>query len=91
MPLDARTLNRPRLPDSAWISSVHTPVQFTTAPARTVTSRPSSTSRTVTPTTRSDSRWKPTTCVDERTTAPYWAAVRATVSVCRASSAWASK
>ncbi len=29
-PLDARTRNRPRCLDSAWISSVHTPVAFTT-------------------------------------------------------------
>ena len=34
-PLDARTRNRPRPPDSACISSVHTPVQLSTTPAAT--------------------------------------------------------
>src|SRR6476660_5432450 len=34
-PLDARTRNRPRCLDSAWISSVHTPVAFTTTWPRT--------------------------------------------------------
>ena len=48
-PFEARTRNRPRPPDSAWISSVHTPVQLSTTPARTVVSRPSSASRTRTP------------------------------------------
>ena len=48
-PLDARTRNRPRPPDSRWISSVHTPVQFSTTCARTSASRPSSQSRTRTP------------------------------------------
>ena len=55
--------------------------------AAIVASRPSSLSRAVTPTTRSDSRTNPIAWVDERTTAPNRAAVRTTVSVCRASSA----
>ena len=69
-PLEARTRKRPRPPDSACIESVHTPVQLITTPARTAVSRPSSASRTCTPTTRSDSRAKPTTGVDVRTVAP---------------------
>ncbi len=32
-PFEARTWNRPRPPDSAWTSSVHTPVQLSTTPA----------------------------------------------------------
>ena len=48
-PLDARTRNRPRPPDMAWISSVQTPVQLSTTPARMVAVRPSSVSRTSDP------------------------------------------
>ena len=69
-PLDARTRNRPRCLDSAWISSVHTPVALTTTWPRTSVTSPSSESRTRTPVTRSPSRSSATTCVDVRTTAP---------------------
>ena len=69
-PLDARTRNRPRCLDSAWISSVHTPVALTTTWPRTSVIAPSSESRTRTPVTRSPSRSSDTTWVDDRTTAP---------------------
>ena len=69
-PLDARTRNRPRCLDSAWISSVHTPVALTTTWPRTSVIAPSSESRTRTPVTRSPSRSSDTTWVDVRTTAP---------------------
>ena len=77
-PLDARTRNRPRPPDSRCSSSVHTPVELITTRPRTVVSSPVSTSRTVTPATRSASLTKPITWVEVRTTAPYSAAVLAT-------------
>ena len=69
-PLDARTRKRPRCLDSAWISSVHTPVALTTTCPCTSVTAPSSESRTRTPVTRSPSRSSATTCVDVRTTAP---------------------
>ena len=90
-PFDALTRNRPRVPAACCIWSVHTPVQLTTTEARTSASWPVSTSRTRTPATRSTSWRNSTTWVEVRTTAPYWAAVRPTIIVWRASSAWASK
>ena len=69
-PLDARTRNRPRWRDSAWISSVHTPVALMTTWPRTSVTAPFSESRTVTPTTRSPSVSSATTWVEVRTTAP---------------------
>ena len=90
-PFDAWTRMVGWLPDSRWMSSVHTPVQLTTAPARTAAVRPVSVSRTSAPTTRAPSRMRPVTSVELRTTAPWAAAVRATVSVWRASSVWASQ
>ena len=54
-PLDARTRNRPRPPDSRCSSSVQTPVELITTRALTSVSAPVSTSRTRTPATRSDS------------------------------------
>ncbi len=69
-PLDARTRNRPRCLDNAWISSVHTPVALTTTWPRTSVTAPFSESRTRTPVTRSPSRSSATTWVDVRTTAP---------------------
>lgn len=90
MPLEARTWNCPRSPTIACVSSVHTPVALTTWRARMSYVRPCSTSRTCTPTTRSPSRRKPVTVAREATCAPYPAAVRTSVMVCRASSTWAS-
>ncbi len=69
-PFEARTRNRPRCRDRAWISSVHTPVALITTCALTSVTEPSSESRTRTPETRSASRRNPTTWVDVRTTAP---------------------
>ncbi len=69
-PLDARTANLPRCLDSAWISSVHTPVALTTTWPCTSVTAPFSVSRTVTPMTRSPSRNSDTTWVEARTTAP---------------------
>ncbi|SKT69703.1 Uncharacterised protein [Mycobacteroides abscessus subsp. abscessus] len=69
-PLDAVTRKRPRVLDSAWISSVHTPVALMTTCPRTSVSAPLSVSRTSTPVTRSPSRSSETTCVEARTTAP---------------------
>ena len=70
-PLDARTRNRPRPPESRCSSSVQTPVELITTRARTSVSAPVSTSRTRTPATRSDSFRKPMTWVEVRITAPY--------------------
>ena len=70
MPLEARTLNWPRLPDSPSTSSVQTPVQTITESARTSPVSPVSTSRMVAPTTRPPSRTMPTTWVEVRTVAP---------------------
>ena len=69
-PFDARTRNRPRWRDSAWISSVHTPVALMTTCPRTSVTAPSSESRMRTPMTRSPSRSSDTTWVEDRTTAP---------------------
>ncbi len=89
-PFDARTWNRPRPPAIVCTASVHTPVALTTTEARTSLSSPVSTSRTRAPTTRSPACRKSTTSAELSTVAPYAVAVRATVSVCRASSACAS-
>ena len=91
MPLEARTWMLPRPPTSSWISSVHTPVAFTTCRARTSYSSPLSRSRTRTPVTRSPSRRKPIIWVREAMCAPYAAAVRSSVTTYRASSTWASQ
>lgn len=69
-PLEARTWNRPRWRDNAWISSVHTPVALTTTCPRTSVTSPSSESRTRTPVTRSPSRSSATTWLEVRMTAP---------------------
>jgi hypothetical protein len=90
MPLEARTLNWPRSPTIAWVSSVQTPVALITCWAFTSISPPCSRSRTRTPTTRSPSRRKPTARARLATWAPYAAAVRTRFIVCRASSTWAS-
>jgi len=71
MPLETRRLIMPRPPTIAWISSVHTPVQLSTACASTSVSAPVSQSRTRTPQIRSASRRKPMTWLELRTTAPY--------------------
>ncbi len=81
----------PRPPTSCWISSVHTPVAFTTWRARTSSSSPVSRSSTRTPVTRSPSRRKPTASARDTTCAPYRAAVRSRVTTYRASSTWASQ
>ena len=60
-PLDARTLMEPRPPAISWISSVHTPVAFTTCCARISTPFPVSRSVARTPVTRSPSRRNPVT------------------------------
>lgn len=79
MPFEARTWNCPLSPISAWVSSVHTPVAFTTCLARISYSPPASPSCTLAPTTRSPSRRKPTTRARLATCAPYEAAVRTRV------------
>ena len=89
-PLDARTWNCPRPPTMVWISSVHTPAALMTSLARTSNSCPVSRSLTRAPTTRSSSRRKPTTRALLAHSAPYCAAVRAIIIVCRASSTWPS-
>ena len=87
-PLDIRTWYPAWTPASSWTRSVHTPAQTTTASAVTVTSCPVSSLRTRAPVTRSPSgeRSSPTALTRVAITAPCAAAVRATVSVCRASS-----
>ncbi len=90
MPLLARTWNCPRSPTIAWVSSVQTPVALSTCLARTSKTWPLSRSRTCTPVTRSPCRRNPTTRARLATRAPYAAAVRTSVSVCRASSTCAS-
>ncbi len=90
MPLEARTWNWPRSPTMDWVSSVHTPVAFTTCLARISYSPPASTSCTRAPTTRSPSRRKEVTRARLATWAPYEAAVRTSVVTNRASSIWAS-
>ena len=90
MPLLARTLNWPRSPTIACVSSVQTPVALSTCWAWISNVSPLSRSRTVTPTTRSPSRRNPTTRVRLATRAPYAAAVRTMFIVCRASSSWPS-
>jgi hypothetical protein len=89
-PFEARTWKRPRSPESFCTSSVHTPVQLTTTSARTSHCSPVSVSRSTAPPTRSPSRSRATTSVELRTTAPWCAAVRTSVRVCRASSVCAS-
>ena len=69
-PLDARTLIEPRPPTMAWISSVHTPVAFTTCWALICSSVPVSRSTACTPVTRSPSRRKPVTWVRDAICAP---------------------
>ena len=91
MPLDARTWNWPRSPTSAWVSSVHTPVALTTCLART--SNALAALQVVHP-----DAGDPLALPQEArrparrlaTSAPYAAAVRTSVSVCRASSTCAS-
>jgi hypothetical protein len=63
-------LMAPRPPARAWMSSVHTPVAFTTCCALMVSSAPDSRSTVRTPVTRSPSRTNPVTCVREATCAP---------------------
>ena len=91
MPLETRRLMVPRPPTMAWISSVHTPVAFTTCCARISSSAPDSRSTARTPATRAPSRRNPVTWTREAIWAPYCAAVRARVSTYRASSTWASQ
>ena len=90
MPLDARTWNLPRSPARCCTSSVHTPVALTTSRACTASSSPVCSSRTHTPVTRSPSRRKPIAVAFDASAAPNLAAVRATITVWRASSTWAS-
>ncbi len=93
-PLEARTRNAPgatepsgdRSPSMSWISSIQTPAALMVCLARISNWCPDSRSRTRTPLTRSPSRRKPTTRVLTATIAPYAAAVRAIIMVCRASS-----
>ncbi len=97
-PFEARTRS-PELPpyresptpSIAAMSSLHTPIAAATQRARTSMSAPPSRSRTATPVTRSPSRSNRCTLALDTTAAPYRAAVRATVRVCRASSTWPSQ
>ncbi len=91
-PLDIRTRYPARTPASSCTRSVHTPAQTTTASADTSSERPVSSSRTRAPVTRTPSgpRTRETALTRVATTAPCAAAVRATVSVYRASSTCAS-
>ena len=66
----ARTWNCPRSATSDWVSSVHTPVEFTTCRARTCRVRPLSRSCTTAPQTRSPSRRNSTTRARLATCAP---------------------
>ena len=70
MPLEARTLNVPRSPTMRCVSSVQTPVAFTTCFART--SKCSSVCRSCafTPTTRSPTLMNPSTFTRLATCAP---------------------
>ena len=70
-PLDARTRNRPRLPDSRWISSVHTPVALITTPAPTRRLRAGLDVPHPDPDDPVGLRANPTTWVDGAITAPY--------------------
>ena len=89
MPLAGRMLPACAPSSRARTSSAHTPVAFTTTRARTSTS-PDPVSTTA-PATRSPARTRRTTAAWLTTVAPWSsAAVRASVRVSRASSAWAS-
>ncbi len=90
MPFEARTWNCPRSPANDCVSSVQTPVALTTCRARTSICLPVSRSATRAPTTRPPSRSRSTTRARVATCAPYAAAVRAIIMVCRASSTWPS-
>ncbi len=75
-PFDARTLNCPRVPTIAWVSSVQTPVAFTTCFARMSNRSPVWMSCACAPTTRSPTLMKPSIRMRAAACAPYDAAVR---------------
>ena len=89
-PLDARTWNCPRPPTISWISSVHTPAALIDLLGADLELVPGLEVAHPAPTTRSSSRRKPMTRALVAHSAPYCAAVRAIIIVCRASSTWPS-
>ena len=89
-PLDIRTWYPARTPLAANTGSDQTPAQTTVDVAATSNVRPLSSSRTRAPTTRAPSRSSETALARVSTVAPCRTAVRATVTVYRASSTWAS-
>ena len=77
IPLDARTLGL-SAPANCSISSLQTPVAFTTVPHETSNSRPVSKHFTTAPFTRPFPVRRFVTFIEVRIDAPNWAAVRAT-------------